>query len=113
MRGAYSPTRFAWIGTVALVAIPCAPAQQANDLEQQVQQLKQQYEQTTKDLQQRIKLESKDDMKRRLSKAGLDSSSPDDADALALTFAMPVRQKKAVKPKGESSHRNDGLGWLS
>jgi maltoporin len=54
MRGAYSPTRFAWIGTVALVAIPCAPAQQANDLEQQVQQLKQQYEQTTKDLQQRI-----------------------------------------------------------
>jgi hypothetical protein len=39
---------------------------------------------------QRVKLESKDDMKKRLAKMGLDSSSPDDGDALALTFAMPV-----------------------
>jgi len=54
MRGAYSPTRFAWITAVAAATIPCALAQQANDLEQQVQQLKQQYEQTTKDMQQRI-----------------------------------------------------------
>lgn len=51
-----------------------------------------------KDTQQRIKLESKDDMKKRLSKMGLDSSSPDDADALALTFAMPVLPKKPAKP---------------
>ena len=38
----------------------------------------------------RIKLEPKEDMKKRLAKMGLDSASPDDADALALTFAMPV-----------------------
>ena len=42
------------------------------------------------DREQRIKLEPKDVMKKRLAKAGLDSASPDDADALALTFAMPV-----------------------
>jgi len=39
---------------------------------------------------QRVKLEPKDMMKKRLSKMGLDSASPDDGDALALTFAMPV-----------------------
>ena len=50
-----------------------------------------------KDIKQRIKLEPKDDMKKRLAKMGLDSSSPDDGDALALTFAMPVQPKK-VKP---------------
>jgi hypothetical protein len=38
----------------------------------------------------RIKLESKENMKKRLAKLGADSSSPDDGDALALTFAMPV-----------------------
>jgi hypothetical protein len=42
------------------------------------------------DREQRIKLEPKDVMKKRLAKMGLNSSSPDDADALALTFAMPV-----------------------
>lgn len=47
-----------------------------------------------KDSRQRVKLEPKDDMKKRLSKMGLDSSSPDDGDALALTFAMPVLAKK-------------------
>lgn len=46
---------------------------------------------------QRVKLESKELMKKRLSKLGIDSSSPDDADALALTFAMKVmKQKKAA-----------------
>ncbi len=53
-----------------------------------------------KDIQQRVKLESKDDMKKRLSKMGLDSSSPDDADALALTFAMPVAPRKPPQPAG-------------
>ena len=53
-----------------------------------------------KDLQQRIKLESKDDMKKRLSKMGLDSTSPDDGDALALTFAMPVAPRKPPAPQG-------------
>jgi hypothetical protein len=43
---------------------------------------------------QRVKLESKEDMKKRLAKAGLDSSSPDDGDALALTFAMPVAPRE-------------------
>lgn len=48
------------------------------------------------DREQRIKLEPKDLMKKRLSKMGLDSSSPDDADALALTFALPVMMLKAI-----------------
>lgn len=43
---------------------------------------------------QRVKLESKEVMKKRLSKLGVDSASPDDADALALTFAMPVASKR-------------------
>lgn len=42
------------------------------------------------DTQQRVKLESKDLMKKRLKKMGKEGDSPDDADALALTFAMPV-----------------------
>ncbi len=42
------------------------------------------------DRQQRIKLESKENMRKRLAKLGADSSSPDDGDALALTFAAPV-----------------------
>jgi hypothetical protein len=42
------------------------------------------------DPKQRIKLEPKDVMKKRLAKLGLDSTSPDDGDAFALTFAMPV-----------------------
>lgn len=45
---------------------------------------------------QRVKLESKDVMKKRLSKLGIDAASPDDADALALTFAMKVAPKKTV-----------------
>jgi hypothetical protein len=46
------------------------------------------------DKQDRIVLESKEDMKKR----GLDS--PDDGDALALTFAMPVKVAKAVNRSG-------------
>jgi hypothetical protein len=42
------------------------------------------------DTQQRVKLEPKDAMKKRLAREGLDSTSPDDGDALALTFALPV-----------------------
>jgi hypothetical protein len=47
------------------------------------------------DLKQRVKLESKELMQKRLSKMGVESSSPDDADALALTFAMNVAPRKA------------------
>ncbi len=57
-----------------------------------------------KDSENRIKLESKPDMKKRLAKMGLDSSSPDDADALALTFAMPVAPRKP-KPSPEPPPR--------
>jgi hypothetical protein len=49
----------------------------------------------------RIKLEPKDKMKKRLADMGLKSTSPDDADALALTFAMPV----APPPKQKQSFR--------
>jgi hypothetical protein len=54
------------------------------------------------DLKQRVKLESKELMAKRLAKMGVESSSPDDGDALALTFAMPVAPKKSnttSKPK--------------
>ncbi len=56
------------------------------------------------DAQQRVWLESKEDMKKR----GLDS--PDDADALALTWAMPVRAQKLKVT--ETYHRPTGpLAW--
>lgn len=42
------------------------------------------------DAKQRVKLESKELMVKRLAKLGIESTSPDDGDALALTFAMPV-----------------------
>jgi len=53
MRGALNSE---WVAIVAVVVVlhACASAQQGVDLQQQLQQLKQQYEQTTKDLQQRI-----------------------------------------------------------
>jgi hypothetical protein len=61
------------------------------------------------DQKQRIKLESKEVMKKRLSKLGTDSSSPDDADALALTFAMPVAPRKA--DSGQSSRTRRRSAW--
>jgi hypothetical protein len=64
------------------------------------------------DPKQRIKLEPKDAMKRRYEKAGLKYSSPDDADALALTFAHPVLPKKDNEAPPEPEHRTDGLGWM-
>jgi hypothetical protein len=59
------------------------------------------------DREQRIKLEPKDVMKKRLSKMGLDSASPDDADALALTFAMPVAPPRK-KPQSLTQMRHAG-----
>jgi hypothetical protein len=50
------------------------------------------------DTKQRVKLEPKDLMKKRLAKMGLESGSPDDGDALALTFAMPVVPKPKPAP---------------
>jgi len=64
----------------------------------------------------RVKLESKDVMKKRLSKLGADSSSPDDADALALTFALPVGYSKpiSVEPPRISAHERSGDGsWMA
>jgi hypothetical protein len=50
------------------------------------------------DKKQRIKLESKEDMIARLKKLGITSGSPDDGDALACTFAMPVAPRKPAPP---------------
>lgn len=65
------------------------------------------------DRKQRVKLESKDDIKRRMKQMGLKPKSPDNGDALALTFAHPVLPKKNTKKEPEPEPRNDGLGWLS
>jgi hypothetical protein len=51
------------------------------------------------DKKQRIKLESKEEMIARLRKLGIKSGSPDDGDALACTFAMPVAPKPKPKPQ--------------
>ena len=65
------------------------------------------------DQKQRVKLEPKDAMKKRLTKMGVESSSPDDGDALALTFAMPVA--KVVKQDDmQQQYQGGGLlnqGW--
>ena len=57
----------------------------------------------------KIKLEPKELMKKRLAKLGIDSGSPDDADALALTFAMPVARKVA-KPVSKPARRHSAWG---
>lgn len=68
------------------------------------------------DLKQRVKLESKEQMKKRLAKMGLNSTSPDDGDALALTFALPVAPP--VKPVSLSAppvsawERSGDGGWM-
>jgi len=62
---------------------------------------------------QRVKLESKDDMKKRLAKMNLDSASPDDGDALALTFAMPVAPRVKPKEYEPPPPRNDNAGWMA
>jgi hypothetical protein len=54
MCSVFSPKYFAWTAVVAFLAVRCASDQQSDDLQEQLQELKQQYEQTTKDLQQRI-----------------------------------------------------------
>lgn len=59
---------------------------------------------------QRLKLESKELMMKRLSRMGIESSSPDDADALALTFAMPVAPPK---PRASSSTPVDPNAWMA
>lgn len=62
----------------------------------------------------RVKLESKDDMKRRYARMGLQYTSPDDADALALTFAAPVVPKKPLRvsaPAVSIASRGDG-SWM-
>jgi hypothetical protein len=69
------------------------------------------------DRKQRVWLESKDDIKKRM-----EGRSPDDGDALALTFAAPVapdlRGAKAQTRRGPGRFggrpgRQGGLGWMS
>lgn len=64
--------------------------------------------QLVSDPMQRVKLESKELMMKRLKRAGIDSSSPDDGDALALTFAMPVA---APKPGGSGKTKSRASAW--
>ena len=67
------------------------------------------------DLKQRTKLESKEIMMRRLSKLGIESSSPDDGDALALTYRMPVQQTKVIRsttPQISAWERSGDGGWM-
>lgn len=64
------------------------------------------------DPKQRIKLEPKDVMKKRLGKMGLDATSPDDGDAFALTFAMPVGPPRAKPKTADQGHRQDSLSWM-
>lgn len=59
------------------------------------------------DRQQRVKLEDKELMKKR----GLDS--PDDADALALTFAMPVAPDSGQADVGRHPSQYGGDGWMA
>jgi len=64
---------------------------------------------------QRVKLESKEDMKKRLAKMGLDSSSPDDGDAIALTFAAPVQKRAPLSvgmPTVSAWERTGDGGWM-
>src|SRR6516164_3534114 len=49
-----SPIRVVWVVAVAFSGVLSASAQQPEDLQQQLQQLKQQYDATTRDLEQRI-----------------------------------------------------------
>ena len=66
------------------------------------------------DLKQRVKLESKDIMRKRLARLGIEASSTDDGDALALTFAMPVAPRKP-QTRAEvvpSYSRTRNTGWM-
>ena len=63
------------------------------------------------DREQRVKLEPKEVMKKRLAKMGLDSASPDDADALALTFALPVTAETKAPPINRQFYGADG--WMA
>jgi hypothetical protein len=51
-------------------------------------------------------LESKESMQKR------NVASPDDGDALALTFAMPVRPKQTVSPPARPAVRHSQQGWM-
>jgi hypothetical protein len=63
---------------------------------------------------QRVKLEAKDVMKKRLAKLGVDSSSPDDGDALALTFACEVAPAKPAPPPPANYWPNNRDGsWMA
>jgi hypothetical protein len=58
------------------------------------------------DLQQRVWLESKKEMKAR------DVPSPDEGDALALTFAQTVSVKKPEPPPQTPAFSGQSLGWM-
>jgi hypothetical protein len=59
------------------------------------------------DLKQRVWLESKKEMKAR------DVPSPDEGDALALTFAQTVARKKKEEPVSQPSFTGFSQSWMS
>jgi hypothetical protein len=68
------------------------------------------------DRKQRVKLESKEDMKKRLAKMDFESASPDDGDALALTFAAPVQRRTPLSVGTtmiSASERGGDGGWMA
>lgn len=65
------------------------------------------------DLRQRVKLESKQLMIRRLRKMGLEATSTDDGDALALTFSMQLGPAPpASSAPTYNPYRSGGSGWM-
>ena len=59
------------------------------------------------DKQDRVLLESKEDMKKR------SVASPNHGDALALTFAMPIGAKQKAPPLPARPPQSDGRGWMN
>lgn len=59
----------------------------------------------------RIKLESKEIMHKRLAKLGIESTSPDDGDALALTFAHKVLPNTPATPEPRGEYGSDS--WMA
>jgi hypothetical protein len=55
----------------------------------------------------KLVLESKESMQKR------NVASPDDGDALALTFAIPVRAKVETRPPSRPTIRPSGQAWMS
>src|SRR5215470_16822473 len=97
-----------WVAIVAVVALlhTCASAQQGGDLQQQLQQLKEQYEQTTKDLQQRIavleqQIEKQNDTKAEENKASEETVSAPELAAEQAKKVIAGQSQVGAKYQGK------------